>query len=156
MARALNISEAGAMALHTMVLLAGSPEEPLTARAISERLLRSEAHLAKVLQRLARAGFVTSTRGPAGGFVLARPAHEIVMLDVYESIEGQLGGTNCTWTPPVCDGKTCVFGQLVVEVNNLVRDYLGSIRLSELELKGLGRLIRKTPALVGKRGSRTR
>jgi Rrf2 family protein len=156
MARAFNISEAGAMALHTMVLLAGTPDEPLTARAISERLLRSEAHLSKVLQRLARAGFVTSTRGPSGGFVLARPAAEIVMLDVYEAIEGPLGDINCTWTPPVCDGTTCVFGQLVVLVNQQVRDYLGAIRLSELELKGLGRLIRKSPPAAGRQKARGR
>ena len=149
MGRAFNISEAGAIALHTMVLLAGSDGSPQTARAISERLIRSEAHLQKVLQRLARAGFVSSTRGPSGGFTLARPAAEIVLLDIYEAIEGPLGDIKCTWTPPVCDGKSCVFGQLVVLVNEQVRTYLGGIRLSELELKGLGRLVRRPPIPQG-------
>jgi Rrf2 family protein len=144
MARALNISEAGAMALHTMVLLAGA-DEPLTARVISERLLRSEAHLAKVLQRLARAGFVSSVRGPNGGFSLARDPATIVMLEVFEAIEGPVGDVACTWTPAVCDGHSCVFGQLVTQVNNLVREYLKSIRLSELQLQGLGKLVRIAP-----------
>lgn len=142
MARALNISEAAAMALHTMVVLACAGGEPMTARAIAGKLHRSEAHQSKVLQRLARAGFVASTRGPAGGFVLARPSREIIMLDVFEAIDGPVGDVCCTQTPAVCDGKSCVFGQLVSIVNRQVRDYLQYIRLSELEIKGLGRLVR--------------
>lgn len=142
MAKALNISEAAAMALHTMVVLAGSAGEPLSASAISETLHRSEAHLSKVLQRLARAGFVSSTRGPSGGFGLARDARDIIMLEVLEAMDGPVGDVCCTQTPPVCDGKSCVFGQLVTMINKQVQDYLGGIRLSELEMQGLGRLVR--------------
>lgn len=144
MARAWNISEAAAMALHAMVLLAGANGEPLTARLISERLTRSEAHLSKVLQRLARAGFVSSTRGPSGGFILAKAAEDIIMLDVFEAMDGPVGDSNCTQTPAICDGKSCVFGHLATIVNHQVRDFLGDIRLSELELHGLGRLVRKS------------
>lgn len=145
MAKALNISEAAALALHTMVLLAGAPEESMSTKDVAARLVRSEAHLAKVLQRLMRAGFVTSVRGPHGGFVLARPAQEIIMLDVLEAIDGPVGDVACTQTPPVCDGQSCVFGQLVTLVNQQVRDFLGNIRLSELQIHGPGRLTRIVP-----------
>jgi Rrf2 family protein len=148
MAKAWNISEAAAMALHTMVVLAGSSGMPLTARAIAENLSGSEAHLSKVLQRLARAGFVSSTRGPSGGFVLARPPQDIIMLEVLEAIDGPVGDVSCTQNPPVCDGKSCVFGQLVSMMNSQVQDYLGGIRLSELEIQGLGRLIRLPPVEI--------
>ncbi len=144
MAKAWNISEAAAMALHTMVLLAGANGEPQTARVIAERLTRSENHLSKVLQRLARAGFVSSTRGPSGGFILAQPAEDIIMLDVFEAMDGPVGEMSCTQTPAICDGQSCVFGQLATIINQQVREFLGGIRLSELELRGLGRLVRKS------------
>jgi Rrf2 family protein len=148
--KALNISEAAALALHTMVLLAGSAETALTTKDIAARLERSEAHLSKVLQRLMRAGFVSSTRGPRGGFVLARPAEGVIMLEVFEAIDGPVGDVHCTQTPPVCDGHSCVFGQLVYRVNQQVREYLGDIRLSELKLHGPGRLVREPRAPVAR------
>lgn len=154
MAKALNISEAAALALHTMVLLAAEPEESMSTKDVAARLVRSEAHLAKVLQRLMRAGFVTSSRGPRGGFVLAKPADQIIMLHVLEAIDGPVGDVACTQTPPVCDGKSCVFGQLVSQVNHQVREFLGNIRLSELELHGPGKLTRKTAAATARRGQK--
>ncbi|GIG60020.1 transcriptional regulator [Longispora fulva] len=46
------------------------------------------AYLNKQLQALSRAGILTSTPGPRGGFHLARPAEEITLLDVVTAIEG--------------------------------------------------------------------
>jgi Rrf2 family protein len=140
--RALNISEAAAMALHTMVALAGA-SEPLSSRELATRLMRSEAHMSKVLQRLLKAGFVKSNRGPRGGFMLTRSPADVIMLEIYEAMDGPLGDVACTQTPPVCDGTTCVFGQLVTLVNRQVREYLGAIRLSELTLLAPGRLVRE-------------
>ena len=96
-----------------------------------------------------RAGFVSSVRGPNGGFSLARDPATIVMLEVFEAIDGPVGDVACTWTPAVCDGHSCVFGQLVPQVNNLVREYLKSIRLSELQLQGLGKLVSIAPNSAG-------
>ncbi|MCC7477176.1 Rrf2 family transcriptional regulator [bacterium] len=147
MPRALNISEAAAMALHTMVALAGT-ESALTSRELAARLTRSEAHMSKVLQRLVKAGYVTSIRGPHGGFMLSRPAVEICMLDIYEAIDGKVGDVACTQTPPVCDGVSCVFGRLVSLINRHVREYLGAIRLDELTLIAPGQLVRNGPPIV--------
>ncbi|MEV0269677.1 Rrf2 family transcriptional regulator [Hamadaea sp. NPDC050747] len=46
------------------------------------------AYLNKQLQALARAGIVTSTPGPRGGFQLARSPETITLLDVVVAIEG--------------------------------------------------------------------
>ncbi|MDQ1403208.1 MAG: hypothetical protein QOG03_1524, partial [Actinomycetota bacterium] len=54
------------------------------------------AYLAKHLQALAKAGIVTSTAGPKGGYRLARPAAEITLLDVVEAIEGRTAAFDCT------------------------------------------------------------
>lgn len=44
--------------------------------------------LAKILQQLARKGFLRSSKGPTGGFCLRTPANEITLVQLVESIDG--------------------------------------------------------------------
>ena len=132
MAGLLKLSEAVSLGLHATVILAANHDGPCTARRLAERLRASEAHLAKVMQRLVKAGLVLSTRGPRGGFVLAAPPEEISLLQVYEAIEGPVEPTGCVFGVPVCDRETCIFGGFVSEFENRFRAYLANTRLSEL------------------------
>jgi len=132
MVNLLRISEAASLAMHTMVLLAKDPEKVVSTHTIATTLGVSEAHLSKVLQRLARAGLVRSVRGPAGGFSPGKPCDELALLEVYEAIEGPLTDRTCLFARPVCDGKACILGDLLGEVNQQVKDCLGSAKLSKL------------------------
>lgn len=132
MASLLNISEAASLALHTMVLLAQKPGRRLSAGKIAAALGGSEAHLTKVLQRLAKAGLVDSLRGPRGGFVLGRGADAICLLEVYESIEGCLKPTVCLLASPVCQHGKCLFGDLLGGVAEQAHQHLSETRLSDL------------------------
>jgi len=129
------ISEAASLGLHAAVALAGTDGRLVTTRELAERLKASEAHLAKVLQRLARAGVVASTRGPGGGFRLARPADEISLLDVYEAIEGPVRPTSCLFGVPVCGRATCIFGDFLTEFDRRFRTYLRETTLGALAAK---------------------
>ena len=115
-----------------MALLAANLKQPISTREIAARFQISEAHLSKVLQRLTKAGFVESTRGPKGGFIIGKPIDEITLLDVYESIEGPLVSCDCLLGVPVCGDGGCILGDLLVTVNRQVREYLAGTRLSEL------------------------
>jgi DNA-binding IscR family transcriptional regulator len=53
--------------------------------------------LPKVLQRLAQVGFLSSTRGPNGGFVLRKKPADINLLQIYEAIEGKLQWLSALW-----------------------------------------------------------
>ena len=132
MSSVLKISEAASLALHSMALLAASPEQSISTREIAARFQVSEAHLSKVLQRLTKAGFVKSTRGPKGGFIIGKPTSEITLLDVYESIEGPLVSCECLLGVPVCGDNGCILGGILVTVDRQVREYLAGTRLSEL------------------------
>jgi Rrf2 family protein len=127
----LRISEAASLALHTMAYLAADPDGTHATREIACDLKVSEAHLAKVLQRLGRAGLVRSQRGPGGGFTLARRPEEITLLEVYEVTEGPLTTPDCLLGQPVCNGA-CILGGLLDAVGRQVRDYLSQTRLSDL------------------------
>ena len=136
MAAALRVSEAAAMALHTLAFLAQDTTHPLTTREIATQLAGSEAHLSKVLQRLVKLGLVISSRGPHGGFVLGQDADSINLLHVFEAFDGAIGDVNCMQTPARCEGTSCVFGELVAIVNRTVRAYLMDIKLSDLRYDG--------------------
>jgi len=55
--------------------------------------------VAKILQRLARAGLVNSTRGVHGGFVLARDPATLSLLDVIELTQEQVAPRPCVLDP---------------------------------------------------------
>lgn len=91
------MSEGVEWALHCCVDLSrvGSPQAVPAARLAALYDL-PPAYLNKQLQALGRAGIVTSTAGPRGGFRLARPAEEITVLDVVMAIEGTTPAFRCT------------------------------------------------------------
>ncbi|MFP4474157.1 MAG: RrF2 family transcriptional regulator [Desulfatibacillaceae bacterium] len=130
MANIIKMSEAASMALHTAVYLAGCKNNPATNGEIANWIGGSAAHLSKVLQRLAKAGLVTSIRGPRGGFVLSRAPEAVTLLQVYEAIEGPLRFTDCLLGVPVCNGN-CILGDLLHNVNTQAKTYLEGKTLAD-------------------------
>ena len=130
MAQLIHMSEAATMAMHTMVLLAGQKENLVSTREISRAIGGSEAHLAKVLQRLVKSGLINSFRGPKGGFSLARSPETIPLKDVYEVIEGPLEDTRCLLKTPVCGGN-CIMGGLLKQVSKQANAYLTENTLAD-------------------------
>ena len=52
--------------------------------------------MAKVLQRLVRAGMLVSTQGTRGGYALSRPSSAISIADVIQAIDGAFAVTACS------------------------------------------------------------
>ncbi len=139
MFRPLKISDAASIALHAMVFLAGKPDKPFSNKEIAEKLDVSEAHLSKILQRLSKAGLVISYRGPKGGFMLRGDGNGITLLDVLETIEGPFELSSCLFDKPVCVFENCIIGNMLVSVNEQVRQRLVDTKLlqfSQMPLKG--------------------
>jgi Rrf2 family protein len=105
---------------------------PLQVGQIAAKLGVSETHLAKVMQQLVRAGLVMSRRGPRGGFVLARDPAAIRLREVYEAVAGPLRQTECLLASKLCDGRTCLFGDLLADVNARIAEHLERTTLAGL------------------------
>ena len=127
----LKLSEAASMGYHALAVLAGGPGSFLTAGEISKKISGSEAHLAKVMRRLVRARLVSSTRGPGGGFKIAKPADEISLLDIYEAVEGKFEIVDCMMDHPCCEENNCIMGSLIRSVNVEVYEFFRSRKLSD-------------------------
>ncbi|MBL7043739.1 MAG: Rrf2 family transcriptional regulator [Pirellulaceae bacterium] len=128
----VNISEAASLALHTMAVLASATDQRFTNQGLAARLKASSHHLAKVMQRLAKAGLVDSVRGPQGGFRLGRAAKTVTLLEIYEAVDGPVDDGVCLLGEPLCEGMDCVLGEYILSVHRQMRDYLAETKLSAL------------------------
>ena len=130
----LNISEAANLAIHALAFLAKRQDpSPVATAQVAGSLGVSEAHLSKVFQRLTRAGLVRSLRGPRGGFLLAKEAGEINLLEIYEAIDGRLRRDDtCMLSARECSLETCVFGNLLKDVHDQVEDHFEKTTLEAL------------------------
>ena len=83
------ITRATEYAVRTVVFLAQQPkDEVVLKKDICSTQDITPAFLTKILQPLIKAGIVSSQRGVGGGFLLAKDAAEISLLDVLQAEEG--------------------------------------------------------------------
>ena len=75
-------------ALIHLALLEG--ERPVLVRDIAAAENVPKQFLSKILHTLRKRGLVESTKGPGGGFVLARPRQTICINEVIEAIDGPM------------------------------------------------------------------
>lgn len=82
-------SRSAEYAIRAFVHLAEVPEGKYAmVKNIAEESETPTHFLAKILQQLARKGFLRSSKGPTGGFTLRRPADEITVLEIVDAIDG--------------------------------------------------------------------
>ena len=89
--------------------------------------------LAKILQRLAKAGLLQSQHGINGGYVLGRAAHTISAFEVIQAIEGPLFITSCVTVRGECDqSERCNIREPLRKVNESIEAVLKRIKISHM------------------------
>ena len=89
--------------------------------------------LAKILQRLAKAGLLQSQHGINGGYILARSAAEISAYEVIRAIDGPLFITSCITVRGECDQtQRCTIREPLRKVNQSIEDVLKNIKIAEM------------------------
>ncbi|MBA2133063.1 RrF2 family transcriptional regulator [Capillibacterium thermochitinicola] len=114
-------------------------KKPVPLRVIAERQGISESYLEQVFALLRKAGLVNAVRGSYGGYVLARPAHQITVGEVLKALEGPLTLANCTpgGSPAECDKMdTCLTMPFWQELSAKIDEVLSSTTLQDLVKKG--------------------
>ena len=130
MSKVVTLSEAASLAIHAMVII-GRSGNTINAQLMAQRIHSSRNHLAKVMQRLVKGGFVKSARGPSGGFVLNKSANEISLLDIYECIEGPIELLECPVGNKICPMGSCLMEGTIHEATYLIKDYFARKKLSD-------------------------
>src|SRR5246127_1513659 len=89
--------------------------------------------LAKILQRLTKAGLLHSQHGINGGYTLARAADEISAYEVIRAIDGPLFITSCITVRGECDQtQRCTIREPLRKVNQSIEEVLKKIKIAEM------------------------
>jgi Rrf2 family protein len=115
----MKMNEGVEWALHSCVNLCWIPGEPVTAARLAAFYELPTAYLNKQLQALSRAGNLSSTSGPKGGFQLARRPDKITLLDIVVAVDGPDEAFRCDeilragpgGNPATDYRKTCLISQ---------------------------------------------
>jgi Rrf2 family protein len=96
MQHVLRISRKIDYGLRAMIYLASIPPAMVVPfREIARQMMVPEDFLAKILKTLVDEGLVKSTRGPHGGYTLAKPSADINFLTIIEAVEGPIAINVC-------------------------------------------------------------
>jgi Rrf2 family iron-sulfur cluster assembly transcriptional regulator len=88
--------------------LAGSGRHQMLVRELAEAVGVPGPYLAKIMNQLARRGFVTTQRGIGGGVALARAAGEISLYDLCEALDDPVVQQRCMLGIAECtDERSC-------------------------------------------------
>jgi Rrf2 family protein len=121
-------------ALRAMVNLA----ERCDGEVVSTRQLSREEDIAypfaaKILQKLAAAGLVTSTMGPHGGFSLSRRPEDINLLEVVKAVQGDVAVNTCFMPGHTCPRRPkCPISRKIAGLQEQIETYLRENTLADV------------------------
>ena len=134
MSKVVHISEAASIAIHSLAIIASCPDR-LNAKELARLTGSSANHLSKVMQILVKSNYLSSNRGPGGGFILNIPAKDISLLEIYEFIEGTIECQFCGIPEEKCLFVNCVFGSKAEMFSADFIEYMKITRISDLTTK---------------------
>ncbi|MET9363553.1 Rrf2 family transcriptional regulator [Streptomyces sp. NPDC006632] len=126
-------------ALHCCVVLTAAGD-PVPAARLAELHDVSPSYMAKHLQALSRAGLVHSIQGKTGGYVLAKAAGAITLLDVVQAVDGAAPAFVCTEirqrgpfaTPPEKCAQQCPIARAMGAADAAWRASLAAVTIADL------------------------
>ncbi|UCE30850.1 MAG: Fe-S cluster assembly transcriptional regulator IscR [Burkholderiales bacterium] len=105
---------------------------PVTLAGISQRQKISLSYLEQLFGRLRRHELVESTRGPGGGYSLARSMKEISVADIIFAVDEPLDATQCGGNQNCDDEGQCMTHELWENLTRKMIEFLDSVTLNEL------------------------
>ena len=120
--------------LRVLLYLAACPEGAAPSPDISSAYDISLHHLRKVVQNLARAGYIQTMRGRTGGLTLARPADQIHLGQVVRDLEPDFDLVEC-FNPrdnTCVISPACILHGALEEAQRAFLDVLDRYTLAEL------------------------
>ena len=111
--------------------------DPVQLGAIAETQQVPRKYLELIMLELKKAGFVTSMRGPTGGYRLARPPGEISFGEVIRSLEGPVALVPCASVNFYArcgdchDEATCAIRKVMLVVRDTSAHILDNMSLAQ-------------------------
>jgi Rrf2 family protein len=131
------------VALHALVHLQAQPGKSLTSTALATCLMTNPVVVRRVLGELREAGIVEASKGPNGGWTLARLAADITLRQVYEAMgerllvrtESDPGDVTCA----IVRSVDRVMTEFLNDAEALLAARLARTRLSDIAAEAIGK-----------------
>jgi Rrf2 family iron-sulfur cluster assembly transcriptional regulator len=133
----MRLTTKGRFAVTAMIDLAlRETHGPVTLAGISQRQKISLSYLEQLFGKLRRFNIVESTRGPGGGYTLARKAEQISVADIIVAVDEPLDATQCGGKGNCHSDDDslgrCMTHDLWSSLNSKMVEYLSSVSLRDL------------------------
>jgi Rrf2 family protein len=137
-ARAVILSQTAVYALKAVLYLAEAEGEELArVEDIAKALNVPRNYLSKILHTLARAGLLSSTRGPRGGFRLGVDASKLTLQRVIDPFDEVVGRSGCLLGRPRCsDANPCAAHARWKDLSASVKTFFSETTVEDLSKHG--------------------
>ena len=127
------------LALHTLCHMASDPGRVRTSADIADHAGTNPVVVRRVLVKLRKAGLLSSEKGHAGGWQLAKPAHGITLADVYLALDERLVSRGTGDTEPshchVEEGLQTRVSELLEDIEESLVQRLRETSITEIHPK---------------------
>ncbi len=105
---------------------------PVSLADIAKRQGISLSYLEQLFARLRRRELVRSTRGPGGGYRLARPPSEIFVAEVIGAVDESVDATRCRGRENCQGEERCLAHDLWEDLSHQIHEFLSGIDLAQI------------------------
>ena len=112
-----------------------------TAAEMAEDINATRQTMPKLMEPMVKAGWVASTPGPTGGYLLETDLEEISLLELIEAVEGPTDDQKCVLRGTDCPAvDLCAIHEAWMPARNALLERLNATTIAE---------IRESPAMCG-------
>ncbi|NKB63754.1 MAG: Rrf2 family transcriptional regulator [Gammaproteobacteria bacterium] len=129
----MRLTTKGRYAVTAMIDLAiNQIKGPVSLKSISENQGISLSYLEQLFAKMRKNKLVVGSRGPGGGYMLARDVDQITMAEIIVAVDEPLDITECDGMRNCHNGKPCLSHDLWSELSDQLYLFLDGIHLGEL------------------------
>ena len=129
----MRLTTKGRYAVTAMLDLAANHEsDSVTLRNIAENQQISLSYLEQLFAKLRKQELVKGTRGPGGGYRLARNADDISIAEIISAVDEPMEFTDCNGLENCKGGERCLSHHLWVQLTDQLEGFLSNIYLGAL------------------------
>lgn len=131
MSGTLSISKAMSIAIHLCLCLAESENNFCSTKEVAKKFKLSVHHLAKVVQKLVKAGILKSLRGGQGGVKLLKPMEYITLSSLINIVDDHQP-QGCLLRKTICQTQACALGRWMEKENQKIEAMMKKTTIKDI------------------------
>lgn len=106
---------------------------PVSLKKISDKYNISESYLEQLFAKLKKNGYISTVRGPQGGYYLSKSPDEITVGMILRTLEGDITTSECV-NKEVCSRESICATRVILEkIEKGINDVIDNITLADMQ-----------------------